>query len=311
MIDQADKLRKIMKSKINNTALPIESSKAKVIAISSGKGGVGKTTFALNFAISLKRLGYEVVIIDADIGLSNIEILSGINIKHTISDIVFSDKDIFEIMGNGPEGVKIISGGSGIKEFRLFDNVNFVKLITEIEKLQSVVDYIIIDTGAGISPSVTDFIMVSNEGIILCTPDPTSIMDSYTLIKSILHNGYKGRINVVVNLVNNRNEGKEIFDKLYNAVNNFLKVQINYLGYMNENQIVSTAVKHQIPFIITHPNNSISKRMNIMAMSYLDSELSLDTHDKPSLARKILDIFSNKRWWCGTCIWFSRVRNEN
>lgn len=295
MIDQADKLRKIMKSKINNTALPIESSKAKVIAISSGKGGVGKTTFALNFAISLKRLGYEVVIIDADIGLSNIEILSGINIKHTISDIVFSDKDIFEIMGNGPEGVKIISGGSGIKEFRLFDNVNFVKLITEIEKLQSVVDYIIIDTGAGISPSVTDFIMVSNEGIILCTPDPTSIMDSYTLIKSILHNGYKGRINVVVNLVNNRNEGKEIFDKLYNAVNNFLKVQINYLGYMNENQIVSTAVKHQIPFIITHPNNSISKRMNIMAMSYLDSELSLDTHDKPSLARKILDIFSNKR----------------
>lgn len=295
MIDQADKLRKIMKSKDDKSLLETKVGQAKVIAISSGKGGVGKTTFALNFSISLKRLGYKVVIIDADIGLSNIEILSGVNLNHTISDIIFSNKNIFEIMGNGPEDIKIISGGSGLKELKLFDNNNFNKLFTEIEKLQSVVDYIVIDTGAGISASVTDFILASNEGIIVCSPDPTSIMDSYTLIKSILHNGYKGKINVIVNFVNNRNEGKDIFDKLYNAVNNFLKVQINYLGYLDKNQIVSNAVRDQIPFIITHPNNSISKRMNIITMSYLEGHSSDTKEEGTSFARKIIELFSTKR----------------
>jgi len=295
MIDQADKLRKIMKSKkINDENNIIEEDKAKVISISSGKGGVGKTNFAINFSISLSKLGYKVVIIDADIGLSNIEILSGISVSNSLSDIIFSGKDIFEIMGNGPEGIKIISGGSGLKELKLFDDNNLPKLMEEIEKLQLAFDYIIIDTGAGISSAVIDFIMTSSEAIIICTPDPTSLMDSYTLIKSIVHTGFTGNISVVSNQVNNRNEGTEIFNKLYNASKNFLRFQIEYLGYIERSELVNYAVRNQMPFIISHPNNSISKKINIMAMNYLDKKSSIDKDDKTSFAKKIFDIFSRR-----------------
>lgn len=292
MIDQAENLRKIMKSKnIDNQIEQLSPNKAKVIAISSGKGGVGKTNFALNFSISLRRLGYEVVVIDADIGLSNIEILAGINANSTISDIIFSDKDIFEIMINGPEGIKVISGGSGLKELTLLKDDNLPKLIQEIERLQCVTDYIVIDTGAGISNSVTDFIMISDEVIIICTPDPTSLMDSYTLIKSIVYTGFTGKINIVCNLVKDRNEGKEIFEKICNASNNFLRVQINYLGYIERNDMVNFAVRNQIPFIVSHPNSALSKRINIMAMGYLGDKSPEVEISKTSFAKRILDVF--------------------
>ncbi len=291
MNDQAEKLRQLM----NNTKVENSTSnkKAKVISISSGKGGVGKTNFAINFSISLKKLGYDVAIIDADIGLSNIEILSGTHMKYSISDIIFSNKNIFEIIENGPEGVKIISGGSGFKELKLFEEKNFNKLISEIEKLQSSVDYIIIDTGAGISSTVIDFIMTSEEVIIICTPDPTSIMDSYTLIKSVISSNFEGKVNLISNQVVSRKEGKEIFDKLYNTIKNFLKVEISYLGYIEKSNIVINAVKKQVPFVISHPNNSISKRINIMAMNYME-ENPLKSDSKISFAKKIFDIFSRK-----------------
>ncbi len=295
-MDQAANLRKIMNKDLPiNEDSPKKENKAKVISISSGKGGVGKTNFAINFSISLSRLNYKVVIIDADIGLSNIEILAGVNMNYTLADIVLSDKTIFDIMGNGPEGIKIISGGSGLKELKLFDNDNILKLMHEIEKLQSTVDFIIIDTGAGISPAVTDFIMTSSELIVICTPDPTSLMDSYTLIKSVIHTEYKGNINVVTNLVSDRNEGKEIFNKLSNTTNNFLGVQIDYLGYIERSELVTQGIRNQIPFTVSHPNNAISKRINIMAMNFLDNQVLGKQDLKLSFAKKVFDIFSKKR----------------
>lgn len=294
MIDQATKLRKIMKTRSNEDIKPQEENKAKVISISSGKGGVGKTSFAINFAISLKRLGHEVVIIDADIGLGNIEILSGTNLKNTISDIVFSDKSILDIMGTGPEGIKIISGGSGLKELNLLNNENLPKLIQEIEKLQSLVDYIIIDTGAGISNAVIDFVMTSNEVIIICTPDPTSLMDSYTLIKALVLSGFTGKINLVSNQVDSRLEGKEIFERIFNASNNFLRVEVNYLGYINKNGLVPNSIRNQIPFIVSHPNNSVSQKINIMAMNFISDKDSILENKKTSFAKKLLDIFTKR-----------------
>ncbi len=300
MNDQAEKLRELMISNNNlsssdnrNRKFSNLTKKAKIISVSSGKGGVGKTNFAINFSISLKRLGYNVVIIDADIGLSNIEILSGVHMKYSISDIVFSNKGIFEIMENGPEDIKLISGGSGFKELRLFEENNFHKLIEEIEKLQSIFDYIIIDTGAGISKSVTDFIMTTEEVIVVSTPDPTSIMDSYTLVKAILNSGFKGKINVISNLVNTRKEGREIFNKLHSTVKNFLKVEIFYLGYIEKSNIVNNAVRNQIPFVISYPKDSISKKVNMIAMNYIE-EFSPQEDSKFNFAKKFFDIFSRK-----------------
>ncbi len=291
MIDQATKLREMMRTKLKEEKLENKNKKARVLAISSGKGGVGKTNFAINFSISLRRLGYDVVVLDADLGLSNIEIISGISLNNSISDIIFANKDIFEIMGNGPEGVKIISGGSGLKELKLLDDENFNKLISEIEKLQKSTDFIVIDTGAGISSSVINFIMTADEVIIICTPDPTSLMDSYTLIKSLVYTGYTGKINIVCNLVSNRDEGREIFEKLYNTVENFLRVQIKYFGYIERNRHIRNAVINQVPFIISHPKDPNAKRINIMAMNYMDAKYSPLEEERISFARRIMDIF--------------------
>lgn len=298
MIDQAAKLREMMKTKQNEEKVKYNNTsnkkRAKVLAISSGKGGVGKTSFALNFSISLKKLGYDVVIIDADLGLSNIEIMSGISSISSLSDIIFDDKNIFEIMANGPEGVKIISGGFGLKELKLMNEENFNKLIIEIEKLENSTDFIIIDTGAGISDSVINFISIADEAIIICTPDPTSLMDSYTLIKSLIYTGYSGKINIVSNLVRDRNEGKEVFNKLYYTVENFLGTQINYFGYIEINKTLRNSVINQVPFIISNPRDPDAKRINVMAANYIeDRDSSLNT-GKIGLARRILDIFAKR-----------------
>lgn len=296
MSDQAEKLRKLMSNTISNSDNSIENANkeseamAKIISVSSGKGGVGKTNFAINFSITLKRLGYEVAIIDADIGLSNIEILSGVHIKYSISDIVFNNKTIFDIMENGPEGIKIISGGAGFKEFRLFEQENFHMLIEEIEKLQSMVDYIIIDTGAGISKSVIDFIMTTEEVMLICTPDPTSIMDSYTLVKTIVNNGFDGRINLISNLVDSRKEARDIYNKLYTTIENFLKFEISYLGYIEKSKLINTAVRNQIPFVLSNPNDQISKKINTIAMNFIDGSSSIK-EDKTSFAKKLFDVF--------------------
>lgn len=300
-MDQAEKLREIMNSKNKKKNKEFESKKnhtpiekAKVISISSGKGGVGKTNFAINFAISLKNQGYRVVIIDADIGLGNVEILSGINVKNTISDIIFSDKTILEIMEKGPGGIKIISGGSGLQELALLNDGNLSKFIKEINNLQAIMDYIIIDTGAGISPAVIDFIMASDEVIIVSTGDPTSIMDSYILIKSITTMAFNGKINVISNLVKNEKEGREVYNKLKKASSSFLKVNINYFGCIERNQIVDNAVKNQIPFMISNPNNLISKRITKITLNYLDRNVDLENNNSLSFAEKFLNIFKKR-----------------
>lgn len=291
-MDQAEKLRKIMNSNKSNTKEEeLFEKKAKVISISSGKGGVGKTNFSINLAISLRKLGNRVVIIDADIGLGNVEILSGINLKNTISDIVFSNKNIMEVMGDGPEGIKIISGGSGLKELSLLKDENLPYLISEIDKLQSIVDYIIIDTGAGISPVVIDFIMASNEVIVVSTGDPTSIMDSYILIKSLITSGFKGDINIVANLIKNKNEANEVYNKLNNATNNFLRVQTNFLGYIERNELVNTAVRNQIPFTVSHPLSPTSKRIMNIAENIIDNKGQSELNENISFAKKLLNIF--------------------
>lgn len=292
IMDQAEKLRKIMNSNIFNTKEEeLFDKKAKVISISSGKGGVGKTNFAINLAISLRKLGNRVVIIDADIGLGNVEILSGISLKNTISDIVFSNKNIMEIMGDGPEGIKIISGGSGLKELSLLKDENLPYLISEIDKLQSIVDYIIIDTGAGISPVVIDFIMASSGVIVVSTGDPTSIMDSYILIKSLITSGFKGDINIVANLIKNKNEANEVYNKLNNATNNFLRVQTNFLGYIERNELVNTAVRNQIPFTVSHPLSPTSKRIMNIAENIIDNKGQSEPNVNISFAKKLLNIF--------------------
>ncbi|CCQ93031.1 Site-determining protein [[Clostridium] ultunense Esp] len=290
MKDQAEKLRQLMKGKVGRETNSFFKKKAKVVAVTSGKGGVGKTNFAINLAISIKRLGYKVLVLDADLGLANIEILTGINIKYTIADLLASGKRIDEIVGNGPEGIKIISGGTGLHELSIMNDENIERLLTEIERLESLTDFIIIDTGAGISNTVLNFVMAADEAILITTPDPTSIMDGYTMIKALTNNGYRGKLNIVTNIVNSRKEAMDTFNKLNKASNSFLKIELYFLGYLEKNNIVSKAVKNQTPFVLSSPKSTISKRINIMALKFIDSNSDVEIENDMGFTQKLKNL---------------------
>lgn len=294
MKDQAEKLRELMREKVSSQKETLKPNKAKVLAVTSGKGGVGKTNFAINLAISIRRLGYSVLILDADIGLANIEILTGTTIKYTIADLIINNRQIFEIIEEGPEGIKIISGGSGFNELYMMNDQNINRLLKEIEKLESSMDFIIIDTGAGVSNIVLDFIMAADEVILITTPDPTSLMDGYTMIKALTTNGYKGKLNIVANIVNNRTEAINIFYKLNTASNNFLKTKLYFLGFLEKSNIVNKAVRNQQPFLLSNPLSTISKKINIMALNFMDSCNHKEVEQNKSFTQKLKALFFSR-----------------
>ena len=275
MADQAEKLRKIMgkyskKENINES----KARKAKFIGVTSGKGGVGKTNFTVNLAISLRKLGYKVVIVDGDLGLANVDLITGTCLEYNISDIFLQGKSIFDIMTEGPDGIKIISGGSGITEFHLLNGENLNRFINEIEKLENYFDFIIMDTGAGISGNVIKFLLLADDLVLLITPDPTSLMDGYALLKTIVLHGNIGDIKTVINMAGSKKEAEEVYNKLNGVSNRFLNRDVEFLGYLNKSSIVANAVKKQRPFVLDKPNSSVSKKINNIALKFIDTEKS-------------------------------------
>lgn len=294
MKDQAENLRRIMNSISNDNIMPRFVHKAKVLAITSGKGGVGKTNFAVNLAISIKNLGYSVLILDADLGLANVEIISGTNIKYNISDCIINGKDIGEIIGEGPGGIKIISGGSGFKELSIMNEKNIKNFLKEFEKLERNFDFIIIDTGAGVSNVVLDFVMAADEVILVTTPDPTSIMDGYTVLKALTINGYRGKLNIVANMVNNRREAYDTYNKLSKASVSFLNYELNFLGYLERTDIVDKAVKNQFPFTLSNPKSQISKKINIITLKFVDSKKIHTNKQEDSFTNRLKNLLFRK-----------------
>ena len=289
MVDQAQKLRNIMSNSIKNSNNKVNSSeyKAEILSITSGKGGVGKTNFTINLALSLRNLGYEVLVFDADIGLANVDVISGVITKHTIADLLKDNKDIFEIITDGPNGIKIISGGSGLREISLLSEVNFNRLLAEIEKLESHFDFIIIDTGAGISDTVLNFLMPSDEVILVTTPDPTSLTDGYALLKALAIYGYKGKLNVVVNMAKDRKEAEDVFYRLKTVANKFIMVDLEYLGFLYYSNIVVNAVRNQKPFVISKPNSQLTQKINIMALNITGGSKFSSNKIKKTFAQRL------------------------
>lgn len=297
MNDQAQKLRDLMgkDSSPSISTFPKSSKESKVIAVSSGKGGVGKTNVSLNTAIGLTESGYSVCVIDADIGLSNIEILAGIPTQRKLSDLVRYGLHIEDIITRGPGGVAFISGGSGLNELNMIsDETSLTKLLYEIQKLQEAYDYIIIDTGAGISAAVTDFIRISDAVIVVSTPDPTSIMDSYTLIKTISNLGYRGRCYSVSNMVRNHVEGQMLSEKIQSAAKTFLQIDIVNLGYIQRSDVIINSVQKQVPFMIGSKNSQATRAIRQFCEIILkEHSLNEETNKKQNVGfiSKLLSVF--------------------
>jgi len=279
MRDQADKLREIVSNIRDNKdeekykkSLTEKRSYSRVIAVTSGKGGVGKTNFTVNLAIKFAEMGMRVVIIDADLGLANVDVVMGKISKYNLADVISNNKDILEILEEGPKGVKFISGGSGVRELIKLDKAQLVELLIKLGKLDDEADIVLIDTGAGLSDNVLSFVHASREVILVTTPEPTSITDAYALIKTIVHKDKSKSIKVVVNRAENAAEAFNIMDKLNAVTQRFLGVKLHKLGYILNDPCVSKAVKSQQPFVLSYAKSEASRNMNDIAVTLIDNK---------------------------------------
>lgn len=268
MRDQANKLREIV-NKVNNDNIEtsIESLKtsAKVITVTSGKGGVGKTNVTINLAIALSKLGYRVVVIDADLGLANIDVVLGIMPKYSLVDIIKNGKNVMDVLTTGPNKVKFISGGSGVEELTRLSQLELENFVRNIGLLDKIADVILIDTGAGISENVLRFAMAADDVVVVTTPEPTATTDAYALIKAIGVRNKNKTIRLLVNKTETAIEAQTAMQKLNNVAKKFLQVKLSFLGYISNDPFVSKAVKQQKPFAVIYPECTASKNLTEIA----------------------------------------------
>lgn len=267
-MDQAESLRII---KANQQIRPL----ARVITVTSGKGGVGKSNTAINLAIQFRKMGKKVIILDADFGLANIEIMFGAIPKHNLYDLIYQGKNIRDIITWGPGEVGFISGGSGIAGMANLgkDYLNYI--IQNLTQLDSIADIIIVDTGAGISQAVLEFLVASGEILLITTPEPTSITDSYSLLKELSRQSRfrpeETKIKMIANMVDKEEEGQILYRKLNSVVQRFLKLSMSYLGSIPMDKNLSDAVKQQVPVSLQNSNAKSSVAYEKIAKRLLDN----------------------------------------
>lgn len=286
MLDQAQRLRQMA----INKETPVKVS-PKIITVTSGKGGVGKSNFVVNLAITLQKMGNKVLIFDADVGMGNDDVLMGFLPKYNVFDIILNGKDIDDVVVTGPFGVKLLPGGSGISRVNEISNYQRTRFLDKLSKLEDI-DYILMDTGAGINRSVLGFIACCEELIVLTTPEPTSLMDAYSLLKAVAHFKIKTEAKVVINRTIEKNEGQETFNKFQNAVKNFLKMDTFYLGNIAEDKKLVQAVRNQEPFVIATPNCEAANDVNAIAKKLTGTLSNESGIGVQGLFRKIFNLFS-------------------
>lgn len=278
-MDQAEQLRNIIKanSVANQTMGNVPKRPvARVITVTSGKGGVGKSNTAINLAIQFRKMGQKVIILDADFGLANIEIMFGAVPKHNLCDLIYQGKNIREIITWGPMDVGFISGGSGIAGMSNLSREYLVYIIKNLAELDAIADVIIIDTGAGISDAVLEFLVASGEILLVTTPEPTSITDSYSLLKALnrhprFSNEYS-KIKVIANKVDTAEEGKQLYTKLSTVVSRYLKLPLDFLGSVPQDKQLSKAVMQQMPVSLQNPSAASSVAYQRMAELLMNKE---------------------------------------
>ena len=272
-MDQAEQLRNIIKAS-NQPQRPL----ARVIIVTSGKGGVGKSNTAINLAIQFRKMGQRVIILDADFGLANIEIMFGAVPKHNLCDLIYQGKNIKEIITWGPMEVGFISGGSGIAGMSNLSRDYLNYIVQNLVQLDEMADTIIIDTGAGISDAVLEFLVASGEILLVTTPEPTSITDSYSLLKALnRHPRYSGEttsVKVIANKVADEEEAKALFAKLEAVVVRYLRVPVTYLGMIPQDQLLARAVMQQMPVSLENPRARSTLAYEELAAKLMNKELN-------------------------------------
>ncbi|MDR2476745.1 MAG: MinD/ParA family protein [Treponema sp.] len=268
MEDQAEKLREIMRQRRDVSGASVDKSrkrsplhgvdsggkKTRIITVTSGKGGVGKTNLSVNMALAFARIGKKVVVMDADLGLANVNVMLNMIPKYNLYHVIKRQKTIREILVETEYGISIVAGASGFSQIANMGEQERQNFIRELDTL-SFADIIIIDTSAGVSGNVLDFIAAADDAIIVTTPEPTAITDAYGIIKIIAteYDAMNMGLKLVVNRARGAAEAKNVADRMINIAGQFLSLKVDYLGFIYDDQSVPHAVLRQKPFMIVDP----------------------------------------------------------
>ena len=258
MIDQAEHLRSLVRER---------RRRASVIAVTSGKGGVGKSNISVNLAIQFAAVGKQVVLLDADLGLANADVLCNVDLPCNLSHVIARKKELAEVLVDVPGGFKLIGGASGLARMADLTDFDRQRLVNALGELEQQADVILIDTGAGISPNVLAFTRAADHVLVVTTPEPTAITDAYAVVKVLSRDGSsERRISLLVNQVRNSNEGKIVHGRIAKVAKQFLGVSVLDAGHVMSDENVPQAVRRRLPFVLGNPKCPAAQCVAQLAM---------------------------------------------
>jgi len=268
--DQAASLRKL----VSDSKAPAAPRKGRVISVTSGKGGVGKTNISINLAYALSTLGRRVYLLDADLGLANIDVLLNLTPAHTLDDVLAGEKELRDIVTDGPGNIKVLPSSSGVVEMAELDEDRQTRLLEKLKDLDDDIDYLIIDTGAGIASNVLRFNVCADEVILVVAPEPSSMTDAYSVIK-VMASRYNIRsFNLLANSLESPKQGERVFEHLQKVSRDFLQLELNYLGGIPRDTKLMRAVRSQRPLLEMFPDSPAAKSFKALAQHIETSALA-------------------------------------
>ena len=270
MDDQAQQLRERMQ---NNKERP-----TRLVTVSSGKGGVGKSNFSLNFGLGLMERGHRTVLFDVDLGFANLDVLMGLSPRKNLYHLLEPDATVWDILEKGPGNLEFIAGGSGFTQIMQLEEDKLDRLFSRLQPLQGYAETIIFDTGAGLSKESLRFMLSADEVILVTTPEPTAITDVYAVIKMLHTRNPDTRIRLVINRATSEREGNATAEKLAMVAKRFLDMEITALGHIADDPHVSKAVKLQRPLLLAYPQSQASRSIRKLVGNYLQNAERVDSH---------------------------------
>lgn len=246
------------------------STPVQVIAVTSGKGGVGKTNVSVNMAVSMAQAGRRVMLLDADLGLANVDVMLGLHPKYNLSHVISGERSLEEILVKGPAGIKIVPASSGTQRMAELYPAEHAGLIRAFSELGGQVDVLIIDTAAGISDNVVSFCRASQEVVVVVCDEPTSITDAYAFIKLMNRDYDLGKFHVLANMTHSEKEGRLLFSKITKVTDRFLDVTLDFMGSVPYDTSVRKAVQQQKAVVESYPGSKVAQAFQKMAGRALD-----------------------------------------